>query len=139
MKQERILVRSSSSPQPAILLEGVGMFSSVVVSRGAVLPPPSSSHVPASEQLSTIITSSAVVLELAEGGELYEQMIRKNVLDEATAKVYFSQMSSAIAHLHSRNICHRDLKPENVLLSSSEDQNPVLKLSDLGRPATRPS
>ena len=73
-----------------------------------------------------------LVLELAEGGELYEQMIRKNVLDEATAKVYFSQMSSAIAHLHSRNICHRDLKPENVLLSSSEDQNPVLKLSDLG-------
>ena len=69
MKQERILVRSSSSPQPAILLEGVGMFSSVVVSisRGAVLPPPSSSsHVPASEQLSTIITSSAVVLDTAE-------------------------------------------------------------------------
>ena len=67
MKQERILVRSSSSPQPAILLEGVGMFSSVVVSRGAVLPPPSSSsHVPDREQLSTIITSSAVVLELGE-------------------------------------------------------------------------
>ena len=65
-----MLVRSSSPPQPAILLEGVGMFSvSVVVStsRGAVLPPPSSSsHVSDSEQLSTIITSSAVVLDTAE-------------------------------------------------------------------------
>ena len=70
-KQESILVRSSSPPQPAILLEGVGMFSvSVVVStsRGALLPSPpsSSSHVPDSEQLSTIITSSAVVLDTAE-------------------------------------------------------------------------
>ena len=57
-----------------------------------------------------------LVLELAEGGELFDQMIKKTVLDEATAKFYFQQMSSAIAYLHGRNICHRDLKPENVLL-----------------------
>ena len=73
-----------------------------------------------------------LVLELAEGGELFEQMLRKTVLDEATAKFYFQQMSSAIAYLHDRKICHRDLKPENVLLCSAEDQNPVLKLTDLG-------
>ena len=73
-----------------------------------------------------------LVLELAEGGELFEQMLRKTVLDEATAKFYFQQMSSAIAYLHGRKICHRDLKPENVLLCSAEDQNPVLKLTDLG-------
>ena len=73
-----------------------------------------------------------LVLELAEGGELFEQMLRKTVLDEATAKFYFQQMSSAIAYLHGRNICHRDLKPENVLLFSAEDPNPVLKLTDLG-------
>ena len=73
-----------------------------------------------------------LVLELAEGGELFDQMIRENVLEEATAKFYFMQMTTAIAYLHSKEICHRDLKPENVLLSSSEDPNPVLKLTDLG-------
>ena len=57
-----------------------------------------------------------LVLELAEGGELFDQMIKKTVLDEATAKFYFKQMSLAMAYLHGRNICHRDLKPENVLL-----------------------
>ena len=73
-----------------------------------------------------------LVLELAEGGELYDQMLRENVLEEATAKFYFQQMTTAIAYLHSKEICHRDLKPENVLMSSTEDQNPVLKLTDLG-------
>ena len=76
--------------------------------------------------------SLVLVLELAEGGELFDQMIKSSVLDEATAKFFFQQMTSAIAYLHDRNICHRDLKPENLLLFSSEDQDPVLKLTDLG-------
>ena len=54
------------------------------------------------------------------------------MLDEATAKLYFQQMSSAISYLHGRNICHRDLKPENMLLCSSQGEDPVLKLTDLG-------
>ena len=31
-----------------------------------------------------------------------------------------------------RNICHRDLKPENILLCSQDDQNPVIKITDMG-------
>ena len=54
------------------------------------------------------------------------------MLEESLAKLYFQQMSSAISYLHDRKICHRDLKPENILLCSSEDQDPVLKLTDLG-------
>ena len=55
---------------------------------------------------------------------------------EAASALYSlgQSVSGDIAYLHPREICHRDLKPENVLLSSSEDPNPVLKLSDLGRP-----
>ena len=53
-------------------------------------------------------------------------------MEESLARTYFKQMAEAISYLHSRQICHRDLKPENVLLCSSQDQSPVLKLTDLG-------
>ena len=48
-----------------------------------------------------------IVLELAEGGELFEKMTRKVRLDEASSKLIFYQLSSAIEYLHSTNICHR--------------------------------
>ena len=54
------------------------------------------------------------------------------MVEESLARTYFKQMAEAISYLHSRQICHRDLKPENVLLCSSQDQSPVLKLTDLG-------
>ena len=73
-----------------------------------------------------------LVLELAEGGELFDQMIKETVLEESLARTYFQQMVEAIVYLHSRKICHRDLKPENIVLCSSEEKNPVLKLTDLG-------
>jgi len=73
-----------------------------------------------------------IVLELAEGGELFEKMTRKVRLDEASSKLIFYQLSSAIDYLHSTNICHRDLKPENVLLSTEDDNNPLVKITDMG-------
>jgi len=73
-----------------------------------------------------------IILELAEGGELFDKIIEKSRLAEAEAKVYFYQLLSAIEYLHGKNICHRDLKPENVLLCSHDDANPVIKVTDLG-------
>jgi len=73
-----------------------------------------------------------IILELAEGGELFDKIIEKSRLNEAEAKLYFYQMASAISYLHSKNICHRDLKPENILLCSQDDKNPVIKITDMG-------
>jgi len=73
-----------------------------------------------------------IVLELAEGGELFDKIIEKKRLTEAEAKVYFYQLLSAIEYLHDKNICHRDLKPENILFCSQDDANPVIKVTDLG-------
>jgi len=73
-----------------------------------------------------------IVLELAEGGELFEKIIEKTKFNEFEAKLHFYQIASAIQYLHSKNICHRDLKPENVLLCSLDDNKPVVKITDMG-------
>ncbi|EMP37196.1 Serine/threonine-protein kinase Chk2 [Chelonia mydas] len=62
-----------------------------------------------------------IVLELMEGGELYDRVSRSTKMKEATCKLYFYQMLLAVKYLHENGIIHRDLKPENVLLSSSEE------------------
>ena len=47
-----------------------------------------------------------IILELAEGGELFDKIIEKSSLDEDAAKLYFFQIASAIEYLHSRvRIC----------------------------------
>ena len=75
-----------------------------------------------------------IILELAQGGELFDKIIEKSRLEEGEAKVYFYQLLSAIEYLHGKNICHRDLKPENILLCSADDDNPVRKVTDLDLP-----
>jgi len=73
-----------------------------------------------------------IVLELAEGGELFDKIIEKTRFNESEAKLHFYQMASAMQYLHSKKICHRDLKPENILLCSLDDKNPVIKITDMG-------
>ena len=72
-----------------------------------------------------------IVLELAEGGEL-KKMIGKEELNESLARIYFQQIAGAIDYLHSRQICHRDLKLENILICSEDQNNPIIKIADMG-------
>jgi len=79
----------------------------------------------------------AFVLELMEGGELFDRLIKHGAVPEAEARLQFARLAQALRYLHSRGIVHRDLKPENVLLKTKFDPNdpdsrPVWKLSDFG-------
>ncbi|KAM6229968.1 maternal embryonic leucine zipper kinase isoform 2-T2 [Porphyrio hochstetteri] len=69
-----------------------------------------------------------MVLEYCPGGELFDYIIAKDRLSEQEARVFFRQIVSAIAYVHSQGYAHRDLKPENLLID--EDHN--LKLIDFG-------
>ncbi|XP_032084903.1 serine/threonine-protein kinase Chk2 isoform X2 [Thamnophis elegans] len=73
-----------------------------------------------------------IVLELMEGGELFDKVQRPARLSERTCKLYFYQMLLAVQYLHKHGIIHRDLKLENVLLSSREE-NCLVKITDFGQ------
>ncbi|XP_068523950.1 maternal embryonic leucine zipper kinase isoform X4 [Anas acuta] len=69
-----------------------------------------------------------MVLEYCPGGELFDYIISKDRLSEEEARVFFRQIVSAIAYVHSKGYAHRDLKPENLLI----DEEHNLKLIDFG-------
>ena len=58
-----------------------------------------------------------MIMELCQGGELFDRIAESGKLDEPTARDYLVQAASAVAHCHAQNVFHRDLKPENILLS----------------------
>jgi serine/threonine protein kinase len=69
-----------------------------------------------------------IVLELAEGGELFDFLSKTGRFIPEVCRVYFKQILLAIQYLVSVNVSHRDLKPENILF----DRNFTLKVSDFG-------
>jgi len=69
-----------------------------------------------------------LVLELAEGGELYRHMKKTGPMPEPDAARLFSEVTAGVAYLHGRGIIHRDLKPENILLDGSQRA----KIADFG-------
>lgn len=73
-------------------------------------------------------TKIYIVLELVNGGELFDKIATHGKLKEDEARSYFQQLINAVDYCHSRGVYHRDLKPENLLL----DTNGVLKVSDFG-------
>ncbi|OWK59631.1 Maternal embryonic leucine zipper kinase [Lonchura striata] len=69
-----------------------------------------------------------MVLEYCPGGELFDYIISKDHLSEEEARIFFRQIVSAIAYVHSQGYAHRDLKPENLLIDGEHN----LKLIDFG-------
>lgn len=70
-----------------------------------------------------------LILEYAQGGELFTHLAQERMFTEEVASFYMAEMVLALSHLHNNlGVVYRDLKPENCLL----DAEGHLLLTDFG-------
>ncbi|KAJ1548935.1 hypothetical protein HK096_000904 [Nowakowskiella sp. JEL0078] len=74
-----------------------------------------------------------MIMELCPEGDLWV-FIQNGDITYTEANLYFGQLMSAVAYLHSVGVAHRDLKPENCML----DSNGTLKVADFGEALVLP-
>ena len=70
-----------------------------------------------------------LILELMEGGDVYQQIRKHYEYSEKEACYIFNQILKAVHFLHCNGVVHRDIKPENLLLSN-KTKYPLVKLAD---------
>lgn len=73
--------------------------------------------------------SIVVVMECAEGGELFDRVTQKRLSEDEAADAT-RQVLLALNYIHSHGIVHRDLKLENILYDTKGGNH--LKLIDFG-------
>ncbi|OAT10539.1 AGC/RSK protein kinase [Blastomyces gilchristii SLH14081] len=70
-----------------------------------------------------------LILEYAQGGELFTHLAMERMFTEEVASFYMAELVLALEHLHQNvGVVYRDLKPENCLL----DADGHLLLTDFG-------
>jgi len=69
-----------------------------------------------------------IVLELAQGGELFDYIANSGRFEEPVARYFFRQFMLGLDYVHNNGFAHRDLKPENLLLDNQYN----LKIADFG-------
>jgi serine/threonine protein kinase len=91
---------------------------------------PSSDHLVDLYAVIETASNVHIVMELVEGGELFERVCDKGVYTEDEARRVMTGLIDALEVLHSQGIVHRDIKPENILLTKENDTK--IKLTDFG-------
>ena len=78
----------------------------------------------------------AAEMEYADGGNLAETLAKQTVrMEERDIIAIFSQIVSAIRHMHDNNVLHRDLKTANIFLTKEN----MVKVGDFGISKVGPS
>ncbi|KAF7804086.1 calcium-dependent protein kinase 32 [Senna tora] len=72
-----------------------------------------------------------LVMELCEGGELFDRIVARGHYTERAAAVVTRTVVEVVQMCHKHGVMHRDLKPENFLFANKKETAP-LKAIDFG-------
>ncbi|KAK6937143.1 Protein kinase domain [Dillenia turbinata] len=72
-----------------------------------------------------------IVMELCEGGELFDRIVARGHYTERAAAVVTRTIVEVVQNCHKHGVMHRDLKPENFLFANKKETAP-LKAIDFG-------
>jgi serine/threonine protein kinase len=69
-----------------------------------------------------------IIMDLCEGGNLFNYIVSQTRLSPPDAQSIFRQLIVTLQYVHSQGIAHRDIKPENILLEPGNR----IKIIDFG-------
>ncbi|CAO3571939.1 unnamed protein product [Mortierella alpina] len=72
-----------------------------------------------------------LVTDLAAGGELFDQLLKKGYYTEGDAARLVREILLGVEYLHAMGIVHRDLKPENLLFHDKAEDSRLM-ITDFG-------
>ncbi|XP_073015142.1 calcium-dependent protein kinase 10-like [Primulina eburnea] len=72
-----------------------------------------------------------LVMELCEGGELFDRIVARGHYSERAAAGVAKTVAEVVRMCHQNGVVHRDLKPENFLFANKKE-NSALKAIDFG-------
>ncbi|KAE9591998.1 putative protein kinase CAMK-CDPK family [Lupinus albus] len=72
-----------------------------------------------------------LVMELCEGGELFDRIVARGHYTERAAAAVTRTIVEVVQLCHKHGVIHRDLKPENFLFANKKENSP-LKAIDFG-------
>ncbi|XP_073021883.1 calcium-dependent protein kinase 8-like [Primulina eburnea] len=76
-------------------------------------------------------TAVNIVMELCEGGELFDRIVARGHYSERAAAAVMKTIVEVVQMCHQHGVMHRDLKPENFLFANKKETAP-LKAIDFG-------
>ncbi|KAF5473295.1 hypothetical protein F2P56_009917 [Juglans regia] len=76
-------------------------------------------------------TAVHIVMELCEGGELFDRIVARGHYTERAAAAVTKTVVEVVQMCHEHGVMHRDLKPENFLFANMKETAP-LKAIDFG-------
>ncbi|XP_073269864.1 calcium-dependent protein kinase 8-like [Primulina huaijiensis] len=76
-------------------------------------------------------TAVNIVMELCEGGELFDRIVARGHYSERAAAAVMKTIVEVVQICHQHGVMHRDLKPENFLFANKKETAP-LKAIDFG-------
>uniref|UniRef100_A0A6N2L4T7 non-specific serine/threonine protein kinase n=1 Tax=Salix viminalis TaxID=40686 RepID=A0A6N2L4T7_SALVM len=94
-------------------------------------------HLPAHPNIVTLKasyeddTAVHIVMELCEGGELFDRIVARGHYTERAAAAVMRTIVEVVQMCHKHGVMHRDLKPENFLFANKKE-TAALKAIDFG-------